>query len=82
MSASGRLILVILEFLNKHKTRSAEAVTMNLTTVKGTTPYDRRTAIIGLASTTFPFSIRNNVKYASMQLNDMMAATRKRSRAL
>jgi hypothetical protein len=55
---------------------------MNLTEMKGRTPYDRSVAIIGLASTTFPFSIRSKVKYASMQLNVIMAATRKRSRAL
>ena len=73
---------MILAFLNKHKTRSAEAVTINLKNVKGKTPYDRNAPIIGLASMTFPFSINANVKYASIQLNDMMVATIKRSRAL
>ena len=73
---------MIRAFLNKQRTRRADAVIMNLKRINGKTPYERSAAIIGLASITFPFSINANVKYASTQLNVIMVATRKRSRAL
>ncbi|MBI4699006.1 MAG: hypothetical protein HY758_08925 [Nitrospirae bacterium] len=67
--ATGRPILVMLTFLNRHRTINATAVMKNFIREKGKTPRSRKKAIIGFASITLPLSINERVRNASTQLS-------------